>query len=120
MTAYRPTADEVAELRAAVLYRYQAGEPNPDAITSDWVRGIVSQPDGGLVDVIDALAREGGRVPARIVGYAVAQHPGPGLPPCIEDVHPTREGAEDEARAMRDAASFSEDYRVYEVREVSG
>lgn len=52
------------------------------------------------------------------LGYAVAEHPGDGLPPNIEDTHPTREGAETDAQAMRDAASFSQDYRVYEVREV--
>ncbi|KIA63025.1 hypothetical protein [Nocardia vulneris] len=51
-----PTPDEVAELRAATLFSYEAGEP-PKVVNSDWVRGVVSQADGGLVDVIDTLAR---------------------------------------------------------------
>ncbi|MGV9540892.1 hypothetical protein ACWDSF_06165 [Nocardia beijingensis] len=52
-----PTPAEIAELRAATLYSYEAGSPNLESITSDWVRGVVSQADGGLVDVIDTLAR---------------------------------------------------------------
>jgi hypothetical protein len=51
---YVPTAAEIAELRAATLYSYEAGVP-PSSIASDWVRKVVGQPDGGLVDVIDAL-----------------------------------------------------------------
>lgn len=56
MTTYLPTAAEVAELRAAVMYRYEAGDVDVAAIDSDWVRHAVSQPDSGLIDVIDALA----------------------------------------------------------------
>ena len=53
----------------------------------------------------------------RIVGYAVGRHQGAMFPPNIEDVHPTREGAEADALAL----SFAQecvDYRIYEVREV--
>lgn len=56
VSAYRPTAAEIAELRAAVLYAYEAGEPGLDGITSVWVRDVVSQPDGGLFDLIETLA----------------------------------------------------------------
>lgn len=57
---------------------------------------------------------------AHVVGYAVATYPGSGLPPTIEDIHPTREGAETEADALREAADFYPDIRVYELREVEG
>lgn len=56
---------------------------------------------------------------AHVVGYAVATYPGSELPPTIEDIHPTREGADSEAEALREAADYYADIRVYELREVT-
>ncbi|WP_306365354.1 hypothetical protein [Nocardia sp. CC227C] len=52
---YIPTANEVHELSAVSAYSYQAGEL-PESIASEWVRDIVTQPDGGLLNVIAVLA----------------------------------------------------------------
>ncbi|MEV0247934.1 hypothetical protein AB0H76_15180 [Nocardia sp. NPDC050712] len=51
------------------------------------------------------------------LGYAVGPRTSAPFPPNIEDVHPTREGAEAEAKTLQEAQEWTE-YRVYEVREV--
>lgn len=89
--------------------RRLSGLPMPEVVDSDvrWAGVLLTR----LAAELQAAQR-----PAS--WYATAEFPGVGLPPNIEDTHPTREGAEREAQEMRDAASFSHDYRVYEVREV--
>lgn len=48
--------------------------------------------------------------------YAVARYPGPGHPPNIDDVYPTRDRASSEARELGEV--HDADYRLYAVREV--
>lgn len=86
--------------------------------TADHAREVAER-DGGLPAVVRLLA--GAELEAQQgepIGYAVAVYPGAGLPPLIEDVHPTREGAEGEAAELREIDSFTVDRRVYELREV--
>ncbi|WP_280389278.1 hypothetical protein [Nocardia wallacei] len=116
----RDIAIEVATYRnAARLLREHRTEDAllglPSWLWDEWAardRGI----DERLNAAADLLRTDR---PTGPVWYAVAVYPGAGLPPLIEDVHPTRDGAAAEAAELREADSFTVDRRVYEVQEVA-
>lgn len=54
----------------------------------------------------------------RIVGYAVGERRSGMFPPSIDDVHPTRKSAEEDAKALNEVHEWTT-YCVYEVREVT-
>lgn len=56
MSDYIPTVEEIAELRQAVLDAYEAGDSESHVWVSDWARHTFFEDDGGMVDVIAALA----------------------------------------------------------------
>ena len=58
-----PSSEDIDEVRAATAYRNQGGAPDLSDCGS-WVHHVMAQPDGGLVEVIDALAAARARITA--------------------------------------------------------
>ncbi|WP_280371096.1 hypothetical protein [Nocardia wallacei] len=116
----RDIAIEVATYRnAARLLREHRTEDAMVGLPS-WLWDEWRARERGIVERLDAVAEPlRSEHQAEPVWYAVAVYPGAGLPPLIEDVHPTRDGAAAEAAELREIDSFTADRRVYEVREVA-
>ncbi|WP_280381028.1 hypothetical protein [Nocardia wallacei] len=116
----KPLEIEIAALRsAATLVREHRDETAGMGVPS-WRWHEWEARKRGITERLNAAA-ELLRTdqPTGPVWYAVAVYPGAGLPPLIEDVHPTRDGAAAEAAELREVDSFTADRRVYEVREVA-
>lgn len=69
---YRPDRQAIAELRAAVLYSYAAGCPDLDAIATPWVRWVVTRDDGGMIALVDTLARLVAEGPVEAFMYLIS------------------------------------------------
>lgn len=113
--------ERAIEIAACVAWNLSSQRPNPTGSLA-WTAlpdDIRNQYRHHASALLHGMAQAGLTFTdtSRIVGYAVGVPAGSTAPPAIDDVHPTRAGAEDAVRELSDISEWTT-HQVYEVREL--